>query len=369
MQVLSPRASITATPPISYTPGTTLSIPVTITNNGTTTMTNAVVTITLPNGLTLTELPPGWREISPGVYGVPIGVIPPGGSVTIIIPVTVSPLLPPVFLLPIDVSVDDLDHPGESASSGTITAPVNRDVTLSVLKQGQPANQQMVRPGERITYTLLVSNTSGFTATNVVVRDALPDGVTWIGVASPVAQLEANTLAWRYAKLAPYQSIQMTFVVSVTRASEYESAILNQFTVSSNNTLLQTSNEVVNVYAPLAVTLSRFVGALQANGTVRLEWATSLEVNSFGFDIFRSPDGTRDSAVKITPTLIPAAGRAGGATYDFMDSAVQVGQTYAYWLVETELDGHQLDYGPVAVHVMQPGAQQNLYLPMLLRGM
>ena len=369
VQVLSPRASITATPPISYTPGTTLSIPVTITNNGTTTMTNAVVTITLPNGLTLTELPPGWREISPGVYGVPIGVIPPGGSVTIIIPVTVSPLLPPVFLLPIDVSVDDLDHPGESASSGTITAPVNRDVTLSVLKQGQPANQQMVRPGERITYTLLVSNTSGFTATNVVVRDALPDGVTWIGVASPVAQLEANTLAWRYAKLAPYQSIQMTFVVSVTRASEYESAILNQFTVSSNNTLLQTSNEVVNVYAPLAVTLSRFVGALQANGTVRLEWATSLEVNSFGFDIFRSPDGTRDSAVKITPTLIPAAGRAGGATYDFMDSAVQVGQTYAYWLVETELDGHQLDYGPVAVHVMQPGAQQNLYLPMLLRGM
>ena len=160
----------------------------------------------------------------------------------------------------------------------------------------------------------------------------------------------------------------MTFVVSVTRASESESAILNQFTVSSNNTPLQTSNEVVNVYAPLAVTLSRFVGALQANGTVRLEWATSLEVNSFGFDIFRSPDDTRDSAVKITPALIPAVGRAGGATYDFMDSAVQVGQTYAYWLVETELDGHQLDYGPVAIRVMQPGARQNLYLPMLLRG-
>ena len=369
VQILPPRPTITATPPISYTPGSSVLLPVTITNTSDVTITNGVVTITLPKGTTLTELPPGWVEAGPGVYVVPVGVIPPGGSVTIVIPITVSPLLPPVSSLPVVIMVDDRDHPGTAENTLVIEAPVNQDVQLGLLKIGTYNSGQTVSPGDRITYTLLVTNTSGFTATNVVVRDTLPDGTTWAGVATPVAQHENNTLVWRFNRLAPYQSVQMQMVITVTRAAQTESAILNSFTATADQSAPQTSNVVVHIYQPLAVTLSRFVGALQATGGVLLQWTTSMEENSFGFDLYRSRDGLRDSAVKVTVALIPAVGRDGGAKYDFVDTSAQPEQTYTYWLVETELSGRQIDYGPVWVQTSRgiDAARHEVYLPVLMR--
>lgn len=174
---------------------------------------------------------------------------------------------------------------------------------------------------------------------------------------------------WQFAHLAPYQSVQLQVVITVTRASQVESAILNSFTVTSAQTAPQTSNIVVHAYQPLAVTLSRFIGALQATGSVLMQWTTSLEANSFGFDLYRSSDSLRDSAIKVTPALIPAVGRDGGAKYDFVDTDIQPEQRYAYWLVETELSGQQIDYGPVWVGTTRsiPVILRSVYLPLLMR--
>lgn len=71
---------------------------------------------------------------------------------------------------------------------------------------------------------------------------------------------------------------------------------------------------------------------------IKIEWRTETEVDTAGFNVYRStsPDG---QYVKINEQLIPGQGSAtSGASYEFVDEQVEVGQTYYYRLEDVELD-------------------------------
>ncbi|MCB0162548.1 MAG: hypothetical protein KDD83_30630, partial [Caldilineaceae bacterium] len=61
---------------------------------------------------------------------------------------------------------------------------------------------------------------------------------------------------------------------------------------------------------------------------------------------------------------IPAQGPNGG-TYTFTDKYVFEDVSFTYWLVEEELTGRLLEYGPVTTFLGANVNQQRVFLPLL----
>jgi hypothetical protein len=98
-----------------------------------------------------------------------------------------------------------------------------------------------------------------------------------------------------------------------------------------------------------------------------VRWATSSERDTWGFHVWRSADGTRANAVRVTQQLIIGQGRNGGATYQWLDTSAQPNVTYTYWLEEITLNGASHDHGPSnAVRLIVMGANR-IYLPLVVR--
>jgi hypothetical protein len=101
---------------------------------------------------------------------------------------------------------------------------------------------------------------------------------------------------------------------------------------------------------------------------VVVRWVTTAEINTWGFQIYRSADGTRASATRVTPTFIPGQGRGhGGASYRWSDSDAVVGSTYTYWLVETEIGGATNEYGPATAGAQPSALIYHLFMPLAAR--
>ncbi len=112
--------------------------------------------------------------------------------------------------------------------------------------------------------------------------------------------------------------------------------------------------------SPTAVTLSSIkptVAATENPPLVTLQWATGSEVNTAGFNVYRSEQAAGPFK-RINAALIPASGSAlTGARYAYQDAAAARGRTYFYQLEDVELDGASVRHAPVAVSL--PEAQPN----------
>jgi hypothetical protein len=100
--------------------------------------------------------------------------------------------------------------------------------------------------------------------------------------------------------------------------------------------------------APTAVTLSSFTVAWEED-QVMVTWETALEIDTVGFNLWRSE--TRDGDyVQVNAVLIPAAspGGAWGGSYTYTDSDVTTRTTYYYKLHEIEIGGASNWYGPAS---------------------
>lgn len=109
---------------------------------------------------------------------------------------------------------------------------------------------------------------------------------------------------------------------------------------------------------PLAVLVGGFE-AFDAGEQVLLQWETLSEIGNVGFNLYRA---TADNApgAPINGTLIPSAapGAGQGAAYEYLDSDVQVGQSYFYWLESVAENGQAEVYGPAMVLLEAPTAIQ-----------
>jgi len=99
---------------------------------------------------------------------------------------------------------------------------------------------------------------------------------------------------------------------------------------------------------PTLINLAYFA-AHPATGNVILKWSTESEIDNAGFNLYRSQ--TEDGEyIKINNVLIAAQGSPGqGASYEFIDTAVQNRKTYWYKLEDIDLNGVSTFHGPVSV--------------------
>jgi len=99
-----------------------------------------------------------------------------------------------------------------------------------------------------------------------------------------------------------------------------------------------------------------------ATTEVVVEWTTANEVNTAGFNLYRSenPDGPY---TQVNSSLIPASSDAlAGGQYEYQDTTVEAGRTYYYQLEDVEYSGVTTRHGPI--QVAAPGANATLMIAL-----
>lgn len=130
-----------------------------------------------------------------------------------------------------------------------------------------------------------------------------------------------------------------------------------------SNNQLQMKLHPVNV---TAVTLSRFIGLESAPDSVTLAWTTASEVNTAGFNLYRS-ESANGPYTRINPQLIPTAANAlTGGKYEYQDASAVPGQQYYYQLEDVELNGTSVRHAPIQVVAPQAASSSS---PVVFAGL
>ena len=103
----------------------------------------------------------------------------------------------------------------------------------------------------------------------------------------------------------------------------------------------------VTVGSPTAVALSSFTAT--NNAAIALTWTTASEINTAGFNLYRSA-GPTDSFTRLNAQLIRASNDPIlGGKYRYEDNDVTPGQVYLYQLEDVELSGKTTRHQPITV--------------------
>jgi len=106
--------------------------------------------------------------------------------------------------------------------------------------------------------------------------------------------------------------------------------------------------ETCEVPPTVPVELSSFT-AVVTGGYVKLNWVTQTETGMLGYRVYRNNSDNQETAMMITPIMIPATNTSSTQTYTFEDMEVENG-TYWYWLESVDYNTSNF-HGPTTVIV------------------
>ena len=105
----------------------------------------------------------------------------------------------------------------------------------------------------------------------------------------------------------------------------------------------------------VVIAMGLFARKSSTEARVEIEWSTASELDTVGFNIFRSENET-DPGIQVNSELIPASQDAqAGANYQFTDAHVIPGKVYYYYLEDVSSDGILRKHGPVTVKAESSG--------------
>lgn len=103
------------------------------------------------------------------------------------------------------------------------------------------------------------------------------------------------------------------------------------------------------------IELSSFTSSINADNNVNLTWITQSETGVRGYYILRNITDEIATSTTISG-LIPATNTSQTTSYVFTDEELQEEGTYYYWLLNSDLDGHDYYYGPSSIQYSLPGS-------------
>lgn len=223
-------------------PNSTITYTVMLTNMGTETATNVIVSDTLPADVTFVDSDNFVSNNGTFVYS--IGTLLPGGSQMGVITVTVN--ADAVGTLENSVlALSDLGAKTSNVVTHTLPALPRLHISktdTTVQRTGTTtAGNPVIAVGDQITYTITVSNDGTADANNVVITDVLTDSLDFVSATVPVTptdQADGTTLLlMTFASLPPQaQDIVVTLVVEVNAEGEGRTIVTNQASVDSDET-------------------------------------------------------------------------------------------------------------------------------------
>lgn len=192
--------------------GETISYTIEVTNSGPSDAQNVVLTDTVPADLTIDAVAPAFCSFVGGTVTCSAGTIADGDTVTITIDATVSEdAADGSTLSNTATATSDTDDPDPSNDSGTNETDVAKSADLSIAKSAAVGT---ISAGETLLYNLTVANAGSSSATNIVVTDTLPAGVTFNpGLSDTNCTAAGSTVTCTFASLAA--AADFTFVIAV----------------------------------------------------------------------------------------------------------------------------------------------------------
>ncbi len=202
-------------------PGDLITYTVFVQNEGMITATHIVLTDTLP--LYTSYVGYGWQQVgTTRQYTMPMRDLPPGDIEAVRFVVRVDdPLSPAVRSIINKVAVGSAEYDvNDDNNLDWEDSPV-RWVALDVHKIADPTT---VRPGEQVTFTVVVTNlgqaiSDDNVSSGITITDALPDGFTWITDTASEAGLERLSTqlpVWRTPTMTLNERISFTVTANVT---------------------------------------------------------------------------------------------------------------------------------------------------------
>ena len=233
--------SVTGTDsPDPVAPGENITYDITATNGGPDPARDAVLTATLPSSLRLLSFTPaaGWSCSTPAVGSSGAVTCSKQSAATGSAAFTLTAQVDPgiatdtTVSLPLEVSASTSD-PDTPDRSTTLTTQVHVPVAnLAVSLADAP---DPVAAGETLVYTADVTNNGPDPASDVVLSDTLPAGVTFISAtASQGTCIYTTVLNCSLSALARGANARVTVVVEVSAAAAPGSTIANSVSVSSS---------------------------------------------------------------------------------------------------------------------------------------
>lgn len=213
-----------------------------------------------------------------------------------------------------------LRKPVTATADVQITSPA-----LVINKTSANTNGDPLRPGERITYTIVVTNAGDGTANNVTISDTLPAFTTYVpgstaingasGTASAPPALASNIT------LAAGSAVTVTFAVTVAIPLTNGVSIVNTAAVTSTQTPLPVSSTVTDVVSSThAISISKSVAPAIVSPSGQLVYTIFYTVtgdepaNSVTISD-RTPISTTFVSANGSPVVQPAIGGVGDVVW------------------------------------------------------
>ena len=93
--------------------------------------------------------------------------------------------------------------------------------------------------------------------------------------------------------------------------------------------------------------------AVNADGSVSVNWVTAAEVSNAGFNVYRSVSADAMGTMLNSELIGSTASAGAGAAYSYVDASVGSG-TYYYWVEAVSVDGATSAHGPVEAVTQAP---------------
>jgi hypothetical protein len=225
-----------------------------------------------------------------------------------------------------------------------------------------------------LTFTVFITNDGYTTMTVAPLVDRYdPAWITFSYAVPPPDSVDvaSGVLTWTdltawTGDIPPYGVISVTAVFT---ALETVTHTVNQAEVMHardwySNDLTGGSDLVpIEIVEPTPVELLYFRATEVAASHVLVTWATDVEIDNIGFNLYRASTPRYAQAEKIA--FIPARAYEGGAIYTYDDIVDPTEITWWYWLVDVDTTGRE--WVPVRASVTLTLTAHRFYLPLLLR--
>jgi uncharacterized repeat protein (TIGR01451 family) len=254
---LSPEIDLRITKTDSADPviaGGSLTYTIIVTNDGPSTATNVNVSDTIPTGMVFTSVTStqGTASQASGVVTGALGTLAPAASATITLVVGVSNGTRGDITNTATVTATETEvSTANNSASATTTITPSVDLVITKTDSADP-----VAAGGTLTYTLTVVNNGPSEATNVVVTDNLPTGLTFTSgntTAGSVSNVGNNVTA-TVGTLA--SGATATITINATVASTQTTSLSNTASVTSTETDSVPTNNSATASTAIAVPTS-----------------------------------------------------------------------------------------------------------------